>query len=318
MNMKTINAAGWANTPIAPVGGSVYNEKESGKSGQVKNGAFFGGNINNFNQDKIGQKREQSRNQAAKIIMDQFDRDKEISNGMDELRDRNKQIREEISCLQENRKYFEDQQTALKDKYGVTDDSQEQQDLELIQKANQAVNKGTLGDLSKEELERIANMGELTEYQQRALVYDDIMERFDKEIEKLVNERTGNTLGIVATKNESVKNTAMMKASDAAQNLLYAASDSIIGMILEDAVKHIEEEMEELVEAAREEAEKKEALEEQIDKAKEEDSEQKELVEAIQENTSEQKKLQGEIDKIMKEAELLAEEMKGLIVDKAL
>lgn len=316
--MKTINVAGWNNnTGIGfNTNGSTADKNE--KNPQVKNGAVFAGNINNMTNDRIEQKREQARKQAAKTLLDQFASDNKITDGLNEIRERNRQIQEEITGLQEEKEYFTEQQAALQQKYGVADDSQEQKDLELIQKANKAVKDGRLGDLSKEELEQIANMGELTEYQERVLAYDKILSDYDSRIEALDNERIGNTQSIISAKIDMVKNTGMLKAKDAAQSILDAASDSIIGMLMEEAKKHVDEEMEKLVEAAKKEAEKKEELEKQIEAVKEKNEEQEELVENIQESTSEQDKLKNEIDKILKEAELLEEEMKGILVDETL
>jgi len=52
--------------------------------------------------------------------------------------------------------------------------------------------------------------------------------------------------------------------------------------------------------------------------AKAEKEEQKELTEDIQDASADQEKLQGELKKIMEGAELLEEDMKGIVVDNLL
>lgn len=318
--MQTIHGSGTNGTiGIGFAVSGIEKEKEEGKNSQLKNGTVFAGNLNNMTADRIEQKREQARKQAAKMVMDQFGRDNEITDGLNELRARNDAIRKEQSGLNDQIDYFKQEQEALKERYGITDDSQEQKDLELLRRANNAFKAGGGAALeqgfSKEELEQVAAMGEPTEYQQRALAYDKIIESLDDQKEELEKERRSNTSAVVETKRELVKNTGMIKAGDAAQDILDSASDEIRGMMWEDAKKHMDEEMEKLVEAAKEAAEKKEEQEEKLEAAKEDKEEQKELVETIQDGISDQEKLQSEIEKIMKEAELLKEDMKGLVVD---
>lgn len=318
--MQTIHGSGTNGTiGIGFAVSGIEKEKEEGKNSQLKNGTVFAGNLNNMTADRIEQKREQARKQAAKMVMDQFGRDNEITGGLNELRARNDAIRKEQSGLNDQIDYFKQEQEALKERYGITDDSQEQKDLELLRRANNAFKAGGGAALeqgfSKEELEQVAAMGEPTEYQQRALAYDKIIKSLDDQKEELEKERRSNTSAVVETKRELVKNTGMIKAGDAAQDILDSASDEIRGMMWEDAKKHMDEEMEKLVEAAKEAAEKKEEQEEKLEAAKEKKEEQKELVETIQDGISDQEKLQSEIEKIMKEAELLKEDMKGLVVD---
>ena len=312
--MQTINLAGM-NGNIG-IGIAVTGSRDGKESGQVKNGAIYAGNINNMTNDRIEQKRAQARKQATKAIMDQFARDGKVIDGMNELRARNEQINAEQSRLIEEKKGYEQEQEALKEKYGITDDSKEQEDLELIRKARRSFKDSSVS-LSKEEWKRIADMGELTEYQQRALGYDDIRDHVDSQIDELENEKIANGGAIRASKQALLETSykAITKAKDAADAIMDAASDEIIGMLWEEAKKHVDEEMEKLVEAAKEAAEKKEEEEEKLESVKEEKEEQKELTEEIQESAADQEKLQREIDKILKEAELLKEDMKGLMVD---
>ena len=293
------------------------SDAEKGESGQVKNGSVFVGNQKGGLSDLVEQKRTQARKQAAKVLRDQFAVDNKVTENMNGLRARNGEIMKELTDLAEQKKVYMEERDALQEKYGIDPDSQEQKDLELLRKANNYYKQGNLAILSKDELERLANMGERTDYQQRSLEYDAIIGHITSLQKELDAERTGNTSVITATKQSILEQggKGIRAAKKAAESILDAASDSIIGMLWQDAKKHVDEEMEKLVEAAKEQAEKKEEQEEKLEESKEEKEEQEEMAEAIRETASEQGKLQDEIKKILAEAELLEEDMKGLVVN---
>ncbi len=294
--------------------------KGDGKDGQIKNSSIFAGNMKGGMSSLIEQKRAQARKQATKIIRDQFARDNEITDQMNELRARNEEIGEELDVLVKQKKGYMEEQEALKEKYGIAPDSQQEKDLELLRKASNHFKNGKFEKLSEEEVQRLADMGEPTEYQRRALEYDKVIGNIASMEEKLLNEKIANT-GSIRSSKQAILETGgkgIRSAKEAAESILQAASDSVIGMLWEDAKKHVDEELEKVMEAAKEQAEKKEEEEEKLEEAKEKKEEQEELTEVIQESASEQTKLQDEIKKIMKEAELLKEDMKGLVVDGAL
>ena len=311
INLAGINGIGFG------IGTANGADKGDGKDGQLKNGSIFAGNINGGMSSLIEQKRAQARKQATKMLHDQFARDNEVSDNIKKLYARNETIGEELAVLAEQKKGYVEEQKALQEKYGIDPESQEQKDLELLRKANNYLKDGKLSTLSKEELERVAGMGELTEYQKRSLAYDKVIDHITSEETKLKNELMANGSSIRMTKQAILESggKGIQNAKKAAESILQEASDAIIGMLWEEAKNHVEEEMEKLVEAAKEQAEKKEEEEEKLEAAKEDKEEQKELTEAIQESTAEQSKLQDEIKKIMMEAELLQEDMKGLVVN---
>lgn len=313
INMAGIN--GNAGYGIHAAGSGSGAEK--GDNGQVKNGSVFLGNKKGGISDLVEQKRAQARKQAAKVLRDQFAVDNKITDNMNELRARNGEIQKELADLTEQKRGFMEEQEALREKYGVDPDSQEQKDLDLIRKANNYFKQGNLVILTEDELKRLANMGGRTEYQQRSLEYDAVIGRITAMEAELNQERVGNTGVILDTKQSILEQggKGIRAAKKAAESILGAASDSIIGMLWQDAKKHVDEEMEKLVEAAKEQAEKKEEQEEKLEETKEEKEEQEEMVEAIRETASEQEKLQSEIKKILAEAELLADDMKGIVVN---
>lgn len=301
---------------------SVRAGEEKGnnkKDGQVKNGTVFAGGLGGMTTDRIEQRRQQAKTQAGKLIMDQFAADNELTDTIQEHRDRIKNLSAERSNLMDLSKEYADGKETLKEKYGITPDSQEQKDLELIEKARNLMkpSNGSVGlsSLSGEELKRLGEMGPLTEYQERALAFDKAGEFIDSQIKDINDEIEARGKAISGIKQGMLKMHGMADAGKAAGDVMDAASRDIIGMVMADARKHIDEEMEKLREAAKKAAEKKEAEEEKKEKTQEKEEEQEKLTESIQEGVSGKDAIQQEVDKILEEAKLLEEEMKGLVVD---
>ncbi len=319
MSMVTVNLAGLTGNTAA--GAGITGNKGEGQdgNGQVKNGSIYAGNINNMTNDRIEQKRAMARKQASKAIMDQFAADNEVTDRIKELRTRNTEIKEETSALLDQRKVFTQEQEALKEKYGINPDSEEQKQLDSIRRVRKATKSGDWSGVSEEDIKTVAGMDKtrLTEYQTRSLGYDEVIGLYDSEIEELNLERQMNDSCIRGMKQGLLKTSykGISKAYKAADKIMDAASKDIIGMAWEDAKKHVEEEFEKLVEAAKEKAEEKKEQEEKLEATKEKKEEQEELTDAIQDSAKDQEKLQKEIDKIVKESELLEEDLKGIVVD---
>lgn len=110
----------------------------------------------------------------------------------------------------------------------------------------------------------------------------------------------------------------MLKAQDAAEDVLEAASDEILGMLMEEAKDHIDEEQEKREEQAEKIAEKKEEQEEQLEKSKEQNDELEEVTEAIREASEDGADVQKELDDILNKLKLLKEDLKGAKVDQML
>lgn len=100
---------------------------------------------------------------------------------------------------------------------------------------------------------------------------------------------------------ERLKKHPMIDAQKNAQDILMQASKEIIGELRNEAVDHIQEKLDEVVEKAQEEAAKKE-----------EDDEVQEVVSAYQGKKS---KADQELKKMMDNLELILEDIKGAEVD---
>lgn len=262
-------------------------EKSEGKN-------IFAGNLNPAI-DPIAQKRQDARQQAMKIVGDAWASDQKVDDDLALRRENIRNLQSEIGKANDELKKIEDQRVQLRDHYGVTEDSKEEQDLKLLAKEMDAKKPGSGVSLTKEEREQIA--------------------------EASAQIRMESAI-ITGTKLEMLKHQGMTKAQKAADDVMEAASDQIVGMLMEEAKDHIDEEMEEQKELAEERAEKKEELEERTQKNDEEDAREKALRDQIGDSTKLMTEsedvmddVQRELKKIVDKMKLLEEDIKGAAVD---
>lgn len=288
---------------------------------QESHSTIYGGNLNKV-LDPVEQKRREAREQAMKVVGDAWNADKKIDQDIQTRRDKIASYKEELKAANKELKWFADEREALRESYGVAEDSKEQSDLKLLEKRVDSKRGGA--SLTMEERKRLAEIDKagLTEYQQRSIemykesrYYDDMKKSAEQGIED-------ETKAISAIKLARLKSQPMVKANEQAEQIMESASEQIVGMLMDEAKDHIDEEMEEKAEAAEEQAERKEILEERLEKIKEKKEETEELTEQLIEGTGYMVELestmgdvQKEIKKIVDEMKLLEEDLKGATVD---
>lgn len=328
--------------PDNPIGTTGKRQDKTGKKGST----VYAGGLNLMD-DKITQKRMQARKQAAKLVTDQFENDAKIGNDIKKRYERIKELQSEMGAVSDEISYINEEQAKLKDVYGITEDSQEQKDLELLQKDEagetltpeeearlqdmKLLEKNRSGGLlTPAEKERLKSLEPLTEYQQRMLDYEDQKQTLTQKKEKLYEGIMNESNAITATKNALLKVPAykgMGGALDNADAIMEAAAKEIMGMLVEEGKEYVDEKLEEVVENAEEKAEEKKEEEEKLEEIKEEKEqnapeaaaeESAETVEKLPELENEQNKVETEIKKIMEEQALLEEDLKGLVVNETL
>ncbi len=291
-------------------------EKSEGKN-------IFAGNLNPAI-DPIAQKRQDARQQAMKIVGDAWASDQKVDDDLALRRENIRNLQSEIGKANDELKKIEDQRVQLRDHYGVTEDSKEEQDLKLLAKEMDAKKPGSGVSLTKEEREQIAQIKKdgLSEYQSRFLEMKENGKIYEDQIEEASAQIRMESAIITGTKLEMLKHQGMTKAQKAADDVMEAASDQIVGMLMEEAKDHIDEEMEEQKELAEERAEKKEELEERTQKNDEEDAREKALRDQIGDSTKLMTEsedvmddVQRELKKIVDKMKLLEEDIKGAAVD---
>ena len=224
-------------------------------------------------------------------------------------------------------KEIEDGRAALRDIYGVDSDSQEEQDLKLLEKGVRSKMPGSDITLSFDEQKKIKEIkaNGLTEYQQRSIEMLEsetsyITTAYEAKQEIMVENQI-----ISATELERLKTHPMVDAQKQADAIMDEASKEIVGMLVDEAKEHIDEGAEKEKEKAEAEKEKAEELQERIDAAKEKKKENEELTEDIlegvadaTETATDMNSAQQEIKDMMNKMKLIEDDIKGAAVDQSL
>lgn len=317
---------------------NVQGKNKSEEKTEQKNN-IFAGNLK-LPESDIDAKRKEAQKRALQVVKDAFEGDKSIDKSVEEIR---QQIRDMQAGINESMKQvdkFEQQKTELKEMYGIREDSQEQKDLELLEKRRDFFKPGSGVSLSEDDMTRLAQIDKmgLTDYQERSLKIDSYKEPFEKAITENREAIKQMNASITSIKLERLKTDPMAKATKESEAIKKAASEEIVGMLMQEAKEHIDKEYQEKIEEEAKKTEEKEEKEEQLEALKEKLEEMEELVEDNVENNEEnsekveisdptdqmvqidktKSEVQQEIERIMEEMKLLMEDLKGSAVDRSL
>lgn len=271
-----------ANAPQNGEGNIIFNSQKTEQQEGRK--SFFAGNTK-LADDPIAQKRKEAQEKAWKVVKQAWESDKAVDRNVQARKDHYAEMEtlraesvKELSGIREA-------EAALKEACGVSEDSEEQQDLELLKKRQDILGRVTNEKLSQEEMARLAEIDKkgLTEYQKRALELNDVAGTLRKEINEYNRQMEDDVSDIKRIAIERLKSNPMVEAEKAAEDIKEAYNDEIIGMLMQESKEHIEEKLEEAEEAAKEKAEEKEKEEEQLEDIRE----LKALQEAVIEGTKE-------------------------------
>lgn len=274
--------------------------------------------------DRIAQKKQMYQKQGMHLTITAHRGEKKLDDGMEQSRERARLLMEENDEINERLRGIKEKMAQAKEDYQIADDSQEEQDLELMKKAYDLRKHG--GTLTEEEWQRLDELGEPTEYQRLSMELYEQADTCKQDISQNMRKAAAETAAVRQTRLERLKTHGMLDAQKAKEDLLAAASEEVISMLKADVKDKIDEKTEELQEAAEERKEKEEEEQERIDAAKENRTEAEQAVENARENAKELTEqavksedvsldIDEEVKKIMEEQKLLEEELKGLAVD---
>ena len=295
--------------------------RAGGKAQKNNNRAtIFAGDLGiGVQNDIVTQRKQRAQQKALKMITDAWNGDRKLDDTIKGYQDKIAQLKAEIAQNQEQIQMRDEWKENLRQDYGVAEDSQEQQDLKLLEKeADVEANKTRRNPkniyLTDEEQERLAQIHEqgLTEYQERCMIIDGQQGRFESEIDKLQTEIQGYNKAIASTKQERLKYHDMVDAQKKAEALMKAASKEAVGLLMDEAKDHMDEEFEEQVEEAKKEAEEKAKKEEKIEQRKEKQEELESRIDETRAKREEQEARRREAEEHSREdAELLDSMMKA-------
>ena len=280
--------------------------------------------------EQIEKKRKLAQKQAMKLVKDAFSGDQATKQNIEDLK---AQKAEKVAEYQEKMQQIGNisaEKDKLRETYGISKDSQEQKDLELLEKYQNNKLGFFSDDFSKEEIDRLKELANepRTEYQKQLLSLNGKKAALQSDADLMQQQIMVLTQNQSDAKVDQLKSQDMLKAGDAAEEIQKAASDEIVGMVIADAKEKLDKELEEKKEEAEKKAEEKEEQDERIEKAKEERKEDREMIEGdldaekLQADASFQKQsvTQSEettqrINQIMKKNHLINEDLKGIEID---
>lgn len=284
----TINAAGfYTGTENAAVGEKV--QAEGRKSIYAGNAAFA---------DPIAQRREEARRQAWNVVKNAWDSDRYVDDSIQSKRDHYAELAKLREELRAGLSDADSQKESARELFAVSKDSKEQQDLELLEK-EQDIKNGVLHEgLTEEELARLEEIHKtpLTEYQSYVLEVNDRAGELKKQLEDAEKQMRDDTANINRMKVARLEEHAMVDAQKAADEIMDAANKEIIGMLVEDAKDHVDEQTEETKEKAEDAMQEKEKREEELEEIKLERAIQRAMVEGTDEAVEKAERIKRQKD----------------------
>ncbi len=241
----------------------VSKENHSKKSGKGK-GVIYAGDLN-MGQDEITLNRIKNQKKAMKTILEQYQKDNKADNNVTKIKEHKQELNAELKYAAEQYRSLKDLRQELKTSNGMTDESEEEVNLSILEKS-------IYGDeeLTEEEQKKLASMGPLTEYQKTALQYDAMAKTWQNRIDNINNGISNDSRSIISIKLELLKTHPMVDAQKEAVKILEAAAKETIGRIVDDAKDKFDEEQEKKTEEAKEKQKKEQEEAERLQKLKEE------------------------------------------------
>lgn len=276
------------------VGGTIERsadkqvEKNVQTSGKVH---MFAGSIGVQNplDTQIEEKRTNAMEKAKKLLSDVFAAEKSIDDDLLERAIRIKESEQAIVDANKELAKLDVEKEKLKEQYGITGEETE--------------------DMLPEEYKMLR--GELTLY---GKPYHQVID----EAKDVIEEERKIISAITV---ERLKSDPMVETSKQAEDILTSAEEEIAGMVVDAAVENLQEKAEEAREKQEAEEEKAE-LEEAKRKEREERRKEVDLADMPMEELLNLEQVRGElkqeVDQMLVEMKLLAEDIKGSMVDEEL
>ncbi|MBQ2237894.1 MAG: hypothetical protein II321_00465 [Lachnospiraceae bacterium] len=275
---------------------NIENQKK--QNSKHPSDTLYAGDMNLNNEAII--KKINARKRAMKLIMDVYGNDKKIDDGLDEIKQHQERLSENLDTANAELRRLEESKEQLKEQYEIEEDSQEQKDLELLKKYHKEP-----FSLSEEEIERLKDMGPVTDYQREALELDSLKDDWQKVADASSEAIISANKAISSIQIERLKTHAMTDAKEEAEEILESSAKEIAVTILSDAKEKMDEELEEKVEVAKEVKEKMEKTTQETD----------ETVENTDTKNEDSEQLLKDLKKIIDEEQVVEDDIKGLIMD---
>lgn len=306
------------------------SRREKAAQENAKRKSVYAGGLN-LAGTKLEETKRLAQKQALKVVGDAFGSRQKIDQDISDRSDRVKSLLDQIKEDRDGIESIEEEKERLKEAYGIDEKSLDEKDKEILEKNSSKVPGNELTEEEKERLEELTQKGMVDFYKELGNLNKNQSE-YNKRIEENMLEVEIENAVIRGINKELVKDQSMLQAHEQSRDIMDAASKEIIGMLKQDAVEHIDEEQEKAQEAAKEKAEEKKEQEESIEAAQEKAEEMEALAEhrdvkkeykddvnlptdEILDLEGVDKKIQSELQNIVSEMKLVAEDIKGSMVD---
>ena len=243
----------------------------------------------NLGSNLLDEKKAQAKKDAMKLIRNAFEGDQKISN---EFNDKKRHVEELIKDKGEADKVINDienERKMLRDEYGLTENSQEEKELKLLEKDFRSGLPGSDVSLSEEERKAVEEIKErgLTEYQSRSMEKLDYAKNYivKSYANTLEIQDENRSLGMM--EREMLKNTSMIDAKKEAKKLEEELNEQAVTIAMDEAKDNIDSDFEE----KKEGAESMSRITKSVDEA------------------------QQEVKEMMTKMKMLDEDIKGIEVD---
>lgn len=282
-------------------------QKASGK--QQRKNTIFAGDLP-LHKDSITLRRQQAQKQAMKFVQDAWKGDRKTDQSIEEYQTLAQEQLKELKLNEDKVLECRNRKENLRESYGIEADSQEQKDLELLERNYYPTEYSA--EFTEEEEKRFKELirKPLTEYQQKCLEIDGEERVFQNRADVAKSAIEGYNGAVTSMKVERLKYHKMTDAQNNAKKVMEQASEDIQGLLWEDAKDHVDETYEEQREEAEKKAEDKEEQEEKIELREE----QRELMEARIEEAQQEGR---DAEEVGKERERDAREEASFLKDMA-
>lgn len=303
------------------IGDNSKNERSENANNRNKK-TVFGGDLKQ-NLDPIAKKRKDAQEKAMKIVGDAFANEKKIDDDLEARKELINQLQGKIKETQLDIKKISDTKNKLMLSYGLTEDSQEEKDLKLLEKRLNSEAKPPTEALTDEERKKLIDIDKkgLTEYQNRALEMYKYSMSCSKKIVGWEKQILIEDAIIRGVKLERLKTHPLIDATKQADAIKKAANNEIIDMLVEESKDHVDEGMKEEEEELEEK--KVEEKEKELEEIKVKEEKQKELAnndismptESILKLDQLKSDAQTKVENIVDNMKLVIEDIKGTVVD---
>jgi len=272
----------------------------------------------NLGQDDITRRKMEAQRNALSVVKKQFKADDKIDEDFKKRRTEMDQLAKASEKMNQEIVEASKRQEQLKEEYGITDDSQEQKDVELLLKFKRISNGTSNESFTNEDFEQLMNMGESTEYRRRFFQEENYKDLVKEDLEAAQKNISIHTQVIKGVKQELLKHHGMVDASNSADKILEAARKEMIGMLMAESKDYIKEKIDEAVEKGKEAKEEKEKLEEIQEAKKQEDESVNKVSDVVVESDINREEIDQKIQEVLDKMKLLEEDLKGISIDKFL